>query len=717
MKFINLLAAPIFLILFILGRAFHLDELTILPGLFLLFYLPGLNFNSIFLRDYTKSSPWHVEIPLNIISSITITYAGFFFAKRFFWYSEDGIVSFVLILNIVLLISALIYNRNKPSLAKQKEDKTAYIILSIPILVFALKIAINPYINEPDSMFYIESFRNIISSGRDYSFVTTSREGFAFIMTASKYVAGIDAAVFFKILAPLIFYIVSIMLFSLCQNIKNNWLKYGTFLLIVSAPTLSVMNERVRPETFILIYSIPTIILAMYSIKQLNIRLAVASLFFALCSFKFHQFGIFLVISVLPSIALVMWEKSKGHPFVYYGRYFPKSIFGKILILLPYLLLLKIYSGNLLKFINSDYIGLTTRSILEKITDFHWNWWFLSNYVAIDGGKINFSILESILYYLYNGIIPIALCLLMAVLIIWKNKKNSSPQGVSNSHLHLVPVITLLVIHFTMAEILPRINIPLLPNRSWSYIIISIIILTTVAVKKIEQLSLFKSSKPLVYIIFLMYAASISSGVIGSVYASTTIGAMVSKNEKSVIDKVHSMEEKSAFTSTQMNQILVQLYGEKYFARVQQDEVFQDKESFKEKIILKYNLEIEKQSLAVSDSVSILSTKNTSYTIGNNTYDIESIVSNVEEWDRKAAILSKYDKDRLDNLNGQLKAIEKASVSSLYFVYSFEKLDSAASLSEVWKSLNDYKNYDFFRDYTGNDVVFKDDFAIIIKIL
>jgi uncharacterized membrane protein YvlD (DUF360 family) len=240
-------------------------------------------------------------------------------------------------------------------------------------------------------------------------------------MVGVNYIAGIGYVGFFKFFTPLLFSFSYIIVLFLCEKITDKRWVCLSYLLIIAAPVLSIMNEGVRPETFIFVLSAPILVLLYYSLQVDNYSYLFLAFLYAVTSLRFHELGIFLLMSTILSVFIALYRKRN-----LILSYFKKYPFYSLIILLPYFLVIKNELPMITGILKKSLIGPMAYQFIVKLFDPHWRWWFLNGYTGIDGGRISWQGISVVYYYLYNGILLI-LFFVLILISLYKQKKEKIP--------------------------------------------------------------------------------------------------------------------------------------------------------------------------------------------------------------------------------------------------------------------------------------------------
>jgi hypothetical protein len=304
-----------------------------------------------------------------------------------------------------------------------------------------LRLLFNPYIYELDSRQYFQVYKDILAKGSDTSWLTGQRNAFPLFMMYSKYVAGIGFIGFTKFITPILFYLTCLPLFEYSQKIKNKLLGSLSYLLILGSPYLIISNEGIRPESFIILLTIPIFYLLFNSIQESTIAPVVLTILTSYTAFRFHQLGIFLLLSALTAFLIITWDNRKN-----IGNYLKKNPLLITTIIIPYAIIISDKTGGLRSLFQAGIFYDTTRVIIEGIQSAHWRWWFLDNFVNFEGGVAQWPGYSFIYYYAFNGITLIISFFIISFLYY---KIKGSRQKLVKIFLPLLPIAIFTFIYFS----------------------------------------------------------------------------------------------------------------------------------------------------------------------------------------------------------------------------------------------------------------------------
>jgi len=696
------------------GVSLLVEQLTgqefvkLLPGILMLYFLPGHNLNEIILFRKESKISWTTRLSIDIVSSITIIYIGYNLVKSQVEYSETSSYIFIIALNLICLIASWLFGRKeikKINLVRFfKEQKTVIMIMSIPILLFAIRLIFNPYIHEIDSRQYFYVLRDILDKGYDSSWMTGQRNGFSLFMVYSQFIAGVSFIGFFKIFTPLLFYICAGVIFDFIKHFKNKYFILATYLLTIASPFLIISNEGVRPETFIFIFSFPILYLIYYSIKKTDIISSILALIMSYVAFRFHEFGIFNLFASFLGLLLICYRvRSQGWSFIK-----TKPLLSAI-VALPYLVLLAQNRSVLTSFWSAEIFKNIVPTVTNLINHPIWHWWFLSSFTTVDGGVIQWPGLSFVFYYLYNGI---TLVILFAILLSFLLKKHLRKKIAPDFFWQLFPIFGFMLAYFSIAEILPRLGFFLFPNRTWPHISLALVFSSVIIIAELYRLqSPLLKSKIFIAAMWIV----VISGLGGATYGTIFMGGQVLPAEKKVINEIKKLPEDSILVSTQVNENLVEIYGQKNFIPIGQ-KLFSDKDAFNKSIsdgFASFRSHKLKSLLQIYRADQI--TASIIYRGKEKVHFVQEDTPYTADSDKLEFIRQKAP-DEYATIMADYSEFEDISQKPIYFVYSFAKFKGLLAQRDWWINDCDPNNLEYLKEYSGSNVVYKDANAILIKI-
>lgn len=709
----------LYLTLYGLARITGAEVLKILPGLLIIYYLPGHNLNSVIFNFTARKVGWFARTGLDVAGSIAVIYLVYSRLGAIISYDRFKAFELVLLLNIFLfgLNLAVTFFKDRTAILKlprlsklTPETRQAIIIASLPAFLFSLRILLNPYVFELDSSQYFHIFNDILVKGYDTSWLTGQRNAFALFMIYSHYIAGLSFIGFIKFFTPLLFFFTTLPLLDLSLKIRHKPLAYLAYLLILSSPLLTIGNEGVRPETFIFVLTVPVLYLLHLGIKQSVPGYAFMAMVIAYVSFRFHELGLFLVLSslvgflpLLKTIYLSLNKFARAQP----TYFFIFLVLVAVLTRGPIQTLLGTFKSGIF-----GQLFSTLPTLYEHLT---WQWWFLDSFVNVDGGATGWPGREFIYYYLYHGVGALAV---LGVLAFYLIRGSRSPRSLLRRLIPTVlnspalPVIFLLALYLTIAEILPRIGIFLLPNRTWPHLVIAAVFFSVLSLRKLEE----QRAGPIESRIFLALVWTVVvSGIVGSILGTVFMGGQVLPSERKVIAKIRDLPADSVLVSTQVNQNLVEMYGKKLYLPIKQIP-FNNQAAFNQEVagrLDKYPEQVKKDLLSAAKLFYI---EKKEFKSGSLTREIILKSTAEEDIDGIISLLKQYDPSEYSYIISKLRDLDGLRDRPVYYIYSFAKLEGVLATRQWWYQDNDPSNRNILENYRGPNIVYRDRYAILIRV-
>ncbi len=703
----NLSVIALFAIAVLLDRYFSWEFLKFFPGVLMLYYLPGNSLNDLLLRRFKQMS-WSTKFALDIGSSIAVVYLAYSFFKGSLGYAESQSIIFIVALNLILFgLNFLVSLRDRQQpvqgFSLNKENKHMLLLALIPIALFGLRLIFNPYIYEIDALQYFNIYNHILARGFDDSWLTGQRNGFALFMVYTKYITDMGFIGFSKFFTPIIFYLTSMVLLDFVREIKNKHLALLMYLLLIASPMLIIMTEDVRPETFLILFTLPTFYLLYLSIKEKSWVLALMALAYSYVSFRFHDLGSFLLLGSFLTIGtLIVKGRREIISLVNSNRKLA------LIILVPYLIVLAQNLHKLSVFFSGEIFQGVWNMTVNMTTHPQWRWWFLDHFTDIDDGVIAWPGWSALLYYLYSGLNVILFFIIACMIYVKAQRSSANVKKVSL--LPLLPIALFLVIYLAIAEFFPRMGLFLFPNRTWPHIMLAMVFIIVVLFFNIRQSMIFKSK-----LLLLALWGVFLSGLVGVMIGTVYMGGAVWPGEKGVIAKIRSLPPGSVIVSAQLNGNVATLYGGKTFLKIEPVS-FEGKAVFLEKINSAVNGAPIQSKKALLSTVGIQESRTLTISWGTNLTSAildNTITSDVDD---KITILQKYNPKMYEFLEGEIANVNQIPKQPVYFLYSFDRFRGVLATRDWWVEDNDPENLEILKNYSGDDVVYKDDHNLLIKI-
>jgi len=442
----NLLKIDIFLILA------YLSSLTIahwLPWSFLtyclgifIFFLPGLNL-ALTLEQLTEKLG-RAKIALwTFLFSILLTPAFMFYwptnPARIAQTRETLLAFFLLtFLSLGAFLIAYLFNKKETTTLKipaWQNHSPFWIAMGIFALSLCAHFAIYPFIPEADSYSYLQVIEKTVATGQFFN--VDNRSIFYALIWTFHQLTQISLYSIFRIVFPFFGIFTIIASYHLSSRLalpkKLITLASLSFFLF---PVILQSLLTVRPQLLFLLTLPIAMLLLLDGLKQKSLIKISLLLLLAILGIKMHQAFIFLILAILPVLIYLIFKKYR--------------ITGISLFSLLFLIALILSHRNL--FTLKSYFLYLSKNMPAP----NFRLWFLHDYATSYGEHVSWPGFTFLYYYGNNlgFVFPVLLAL-----TVWK--KIWLPNFCKKHW----PLILLLGIFLTFAEILPRLGINYEPYR------------------------------------------------------------------------------------------------------------------------------------------------------------------------------------------------------------------------------------------------------------
>jgi len=344
-----------------------------------------------------------------------------------------------------------------------KEHWILFISLALFIVIHAINYYFYKFIPEFDSYMYLKEVSISVNTGM----IASTYRGFfhtaATITSAFAHITPYNTFVY--ILVPLTAtFTVSVYALVNRLGIRDKGLQLILTLSTLAFPIINMDIDIVRPQNMLII-GLPLFLYFMYvAIQEKNKQFFVLASLIAILGLNYHEFFLILFFAYLILVITLLYRK------LYFQSKDPRDriIFG--LSLLSIVLVIYSLLSNLTML--SGFSSLLS-SIKDHIFDVsRWKWWFLSNYS--DSNGLNYTMSWTGIggvskYYGYH-LAPYGMIIAILLLTVAFRKKLRDLNY--NMYITVLPAFFLF---FMIAEVLPRLNFIILPERAWPFIDISLI--------------------------------------------------------------------------------------------------------------------------------------------------------------------------------------------------------------------------------------------------
>jgi hypothetical protein len=414
-----------------------------------------------------------------------------------------------------------------------KENYPLLIALLFFVFIHTLNFHFYHYIPEGDGYLDMVRIDNTVETGR---VSTTYRTLFNTSMSLIVAFGNISS---YRLFSFWIIFLESSVIISLYLLIKKYEIKDSFFQLLIllsalSIPVLNMEIDYVRPQTLLIILFPIYLYFLSLALQTKKSECWILPTTIAFIGIGYHQFFLFIFVAHVFII------------FLYLLKLFSRSdkrnklsfILGGVIFFLLLSNLYFVFLKNNQTYQENSYYFNT---IVTAVKNMHWRWWFLNNYPVEaqptlpmgwsgTSGAIKF-------YSYYIGPITASLLLLL-LYFIYKEKSIKFDKLIQFC-------FPLFLFFLFFAEILPRFNRPLIPERFWLPIDILLLFLSVPLWKKL--LHIIKKQIIYIFIIFIVI-----TGIAGSFYvAYGKNNSIVSENDIESAGWIRSHTETDAIFLSQ----------------------------------------------------------------------------------------------------------------------------------------------------------------------
>lgn len=643
-------------------------NILFLPGLILLFYLPG----NLFFRLFPGlSRPWsgygklalEVFVSVSFVATVQIITAPLIdLTPKAQLIMLFGGVGFLYILTLLFkrpsTLASWIAHIRKEIAQTSIND---YLVLGILLAVILIAYSVNPIANNADN--FLVYLRDSINFGTNLS---SLRPMFISYLAMAYYALGLPYMFIYRTLFVFLFFISTLIFFDYSKiHLKSRIFKILGYLVLLGAPVIISEANIIRPQVAMIAYTLPILLLSIESIRAKDFKPGLLALWFSLTALSFHELALGLILISLAALIYVFVALLSSDRKITW-----KQILVALIIILPYFKILPIFNYfqqaiSMFKYAEGKFPGI------------HFRWWFINSYITVDGVNLGWPGTQAIYYYLYNGILLFIFALALGIWFLIKNQRRR--------FYFFIPIFYILIFLF-IAEILPRLGLFFLPNRAWVHLMLGVYVFILLCFEALDG-----KIKDFPKLFFTALAGIILIGAVGIIYVSSDSISDIYRSELSAAKFIKTKTpQNSVFVSTQDNETLASVYGERFFARMEVDR--------------KINQE-EFNSL-VNQKVKELSVK-----------QIKIISPEIKE------IIEKYSEGEL--ISEMSKTIQKRraleigpfdpNTTPLYFIYSLRKSSGLNVQRDYLKKQIDIVNKDTYLSF-NYPITYQDRSVIILKL-
>jgi hypothetical protein len=306
-----------------------------------------------------------------------------------------------------------------------------------------------------------------------------------------------------------------------------------------------------------------------------------------------------------------------------------------------------------------------------------WRWWFLSNYRSVDGIDLSWSGIEALKYYLYNGLLLLIFIVVLYFFIARFRHKLSRGS--------IIP-ITYFTIFLFFAEVMPRLGLYFLPNRSWVHLMLGA---TIIFVLQLEQVSKLKISYKYLIISALI---TIAIGLAGTVYvAKNNIYNVFPEEMRAAKFIKNSLPYDAVVLSSQSNESLFSIYALRSYGQIDTGGNIIDSAGF-DNLVTKELEQLSKEKV---------------YTIEPKILQVTYVISEGGKVQENQSVVQQG----RNIVNGPVYN----GNNPVYFFYSYRKLSGVNGSRVYQKDYIDENNRQTYQNL-GLPIAYQDDSSILIKV-
>jgi len=678
---------PILIVFYLLFLFLRVKILILLFGLPLFLFFPGYFINKILQLDkyFGQISFFGFSITTSVafISFIQVLF------RNLVPLSRPYQIELVLACNLFLWATFIYYKKTSLSSRASLRNKfptpslADFAIAFIPLIFFAIRSFINPYLFDLDGAYYANIFNNIIQNPKAVFYMVRERQEFTYHSMLYHFIAGIGVAEILKFALPAMVWTAYVAFYDFCQKwVKNRLVGVTLYLGIFASSALTTSIDRAKPETLVFLFFVPTLLLYSSALRNKNLNSYLLGLFYAFIAFRSHESGLFLLFAYLiGGIFLLRFYFNSVKEYLTI-----KNVILFLIIIFPYLLIfnpLPIFK-RLFYLSNIAFAGLQFR------------WWFLNNYQSF-GNQLGWPGISFIYFYLYNGVL---LLLFLLAISLLKNKIFISNK---KFYYYTAPVSILLTIFFSITEVLPRFGIYFLPDRAWVHFFYAGYFLLFLFFSAL----IFKNNHQVRIFGFILLVLT-SLGAFITLCVIFLGNPPVSRTERRALDYINkNMEKKAVIVSTQKcNEVMVEYYTDKLFGFIEPS-TDKNYDNLRNQILDK----VQKGTINFS-SLGIE---------GNRTFIPFTETCYVKQGDviiDQSTKLLKIQPGPLSKKSEYQEVVKGADNQyPIYLLYSFAKTEGLLSKvkRQYWLNCVDYENKEFFANLKQN-IVYRDKNVLILKI-
>ncbi len=448
-----------------------------------------------------------------------------------------GSVGLLLVLGILL---------RQPSTIEQISSRMPWreglLLLALLCTIMAVHFFLYRYIPEADGYGYLITLRNL--QLHPANIALEPRPYFVLLLALFAQLSKVDPYWVLKVVLPL-WNVVSVLILYLIARpfCRTVWQRMGVVLIYLSVPVVAAEALIARPQSILTITVLPI----AYALGRITIEhQSLRSLYWTGMVVVLGVLG--LRIHPLFAIVFLLGICASGLVIRNTFRRYPVDTVVLVAGLLGIALIhptIRTYAVQVQAALFPIYRSLSLH--LPKI-------WFLDHYRNIDGNEVGWPGWTALLYYAYN----LGMLLPVAILFAVSNRGRVLHAFRQPEYW---PFWLLGIGFFVVAEVLPRFQLALLPDRAWLFADLSALCLLP---------PLWAALRPQRWQRLVLVASAAVSVCMGY-YVTFAKQGWVSTNEKQALTTIEATEPNALFLGQGSLRILVNYFGRRDFVSPSRD--------------------------------------------------------------------------------------------------------------------------------------------------
>jgi hypothetical protein len=442
LTFISLILYPL---AFFLDRLFGVTFFRVLPGLWVLYFLPGYLLLPIFrLKDRLRQGErflLSVSFSLIISGLLPLVLFGLGFRPL----SQTVLIVAQLLLVTILGLLATRFPRPKKEPLQYSLHAPLILAMILFLIVQIGNFVLYPFIPEIDGYSLIGIIRALSNST---SLITiTHRPLFPLLCLSTSALSGLNLLTIFKYFFPLLTTITLIPVYLEARIwLKKPFPLFLATILPLTFPVFVAESDIVRPQTIIIILCGIILWLLLRFLRTTLWLYFYLALALSLAAFGFHELGLYCLLTTVGTAVPAAWR---------FGREKPRTMYLGVaaLILLAFV---AIYTTPVW-----GYLHYFLYLLFKYFRLSNFRLWFINNYQNTDHNQMGWPGFSFLLYYGYN--LGLAAGYL---LLVWLLQRQKASQQLS-----FLPVYIFIAIGLVFAEVFPRFGFAYVPDRAWLFIV------------------------------------------------------------------------------------------------------------------------------------------------------------------------------------------------------------------------------------------------------